>query len=240
MTSIQMRKLLFIHPLVEECSLSVGKRCVNMKRYGYHCYRIEAHTPFSHSHLLLNNRNMANLTLDSNNFVHQDVSPWSTGLKWGAIGGIGSIILSMILYLSGLSNPENTSANWVQSLASFVLVLTVIILAVNEHKRDLQGYISYGRSVGVGAIVSLVMAIFAAIFTFIFFGFIAPDYVDIMMETAMAEVPEAQQEDTEAMMGFMFSPGMMSLFGFLGSMFWGVVISLIASIFLRKPRPAMY
>lgn len=183
---------------------------------------------------------MANITIDSTNYVHQDVSPWSTGLKWGAIGGIASVILTMVLYLTGLSRPDNSSANWVQSLAGFALTLTVIILAVNEHKRELQGYISYGRSVGVGAIVSFVMAVIGAIFAFIFFGYIAPEYIDLAMEQAMTEMTEEQQEQSESVMTVMMSPGMFALFGFLATMFWGVVITLIASIFLRKPRPQTF
>jgi predicted aspartyl protease len=110
---------------------------------------------------------------------------------------------------------------------------------VSYRDNYLHGQISYGQAVGAGAVISLYYAIMMAIFTFILYKFI--DTGLTAKQLALAEemlskkgMPQASIDTAMQMQAKFMKPGIMSVFVIFGSAFWGIVFSLIVSIFVKK------
>src|SRR3546814_17779955 len=111
----------------------------------------------------------------------QRVSPVKNALKWGLITGAALIVLSLIQYATGTM--QNKVIQWL----SYVLMAIGIVLAIREHRdKELGGYITYGRAVGAGVLTALFTGVLLTVFTYLFYGFIAP--------AAMAELIRIQEE----------------------------------------------
>lgn len=82
-----------------------------------------------------------------------------------------------------------------------------------KHHRDLKqkGYITYGMAFSVGILTSTVNAILGAIFGYILYSYFAAKLLD---------------DSTSA-----FD---MSLYGLLGGIFFGVILSIISSFYFKK------
>jgi amino acid transporter len=103
----------------------------------------------------------------------------------------------------------------------------------------MHGQITFGQSVGAGVIICLYYAVIMAIFTYILYAFIDTGLTAKQM--ALAEemlvkkgMPQATIDTAMAMQAKFMKPGIMALFVIFGSMIWGVILSLIISIFIKK------
>ena len=170
-----------------------------------------------------------------------NVSPWSTGMRYGAIGSVILIALGLIMHLAGMNDYEamgQGSGNWLSSILSWVVYIGTIVMAVRFHRdNQLGGYISFGRAFGIGMIATLAMAVISAIWTYLFFSVIAPEVLDIMSEAALENMPADQAEQAGDMMGMFMSGGFMSIAVLFGTLFTGAIISLIVAAIMKKPRP---
>ena len=82
-----------------------------------------------------------------------------------------------------------------------------------------------------------------SIYGFIHFTFINPDFADYAIDQAKQNaknVSDAQLAQMEKIMRFMMSPAIMSIWGFIMALVFGIVIALIVSAFLkREPQVAV-
>ena len=90
-------------------------------------------------------------TLDSpNNFVDQSNVPYlSTAIRYGALAGLGSVILGLLSNMLGLVDP----CKGFSAMSALMMVLGIGIfvgagvLAVQHHRNnELGGYITFGRA----------------------------------------------------------------------------------------------
>jgi len=166
-----------------------------------------------------------------------NVSPFSTGLKYGVILALISILISVILYVTGMLT--NQMASSILGLLSLVASIAVITLAIKSHRDNNQnGYITLGQGFGVGIITSLVSAVIGAIFTYILYKFIDPGLIEeiiAMTEERMIDqgMPEDAVDSTMEMTKNFMSAEVFSLTS-LGGVCCGAVISLIAGLILKN------
>jgi hypothetical protein len=186
-------------------------------------------------------------TLDNpNNYTDPStVSVVPTGNKWGLILGLVGIVLSLLFTMTGMIDYSGTKSNWLSSTISWGATIAIIYMALNAHKNDdLGGYLSIGRAAKMGAYLGLISGILVAIYTFVYFKFIQPDFMSTIMDTAISNAedkgqdPEAVKKGME-MMSWMFNPGAMAVMGFLGSILMDTIFGLIIGLFIKKdpPRP---
>lgn len=149
------------------------------------------------------------------------------------------IILSLILYLTG--NMQSKAGSWI----SYVIIIAgIIYAAINYRNENLGGFISYGRVVGYSVIVGLFTGIITGIFTFILYGYISPDLVEEARLEAERQLyranPDIDYEMAEGilkMQYWMIKPYALLLMSIVGGAFQGVIIGLIAGIFVKKTNP---
>lgn len=175
-------------------------------------------------------------TLETNNQpIDQPAS--KTGLRYGLIGGLLSVALSLVMFLTGaVSFDADGGGNWLQTLLSVAVYLGVLIMAINAHKKWQGGRITFGKAFGVAAIATVVMAVLSAIFTYVYFSFIDPEVLNIAYEKALEQV-ESQGQDPEQVAGILkstISAPAMAIYSLLGGVILGMIVSLILALIQKN------
>jgi len=161
-------------------------------------------------------------------------SIWKETLNYGIIYGLITVVLSVLTYMFDL-----TFKPWIiwPSLLLGVVVLFFLLRSYRDHYNN--GYISYGKSVGAGVIISIYAAIISAIYIYVLYSFIDPGLMDKSMaitEARMVDkgVPEAAIEKAMEMQAKMMKPWFTSLMSIFNSVLYGLILSLIVSLFVMK------
>ncbi|HZP59858.1 MAG TPA: DUF4199 domain-containing protein [Opitutaceae bacterium] len=167
-----------------------------------------------------------------------------TYLTYGFLLALANAILTLIFYLLGFhSDPEKLRlAQIVAAIASPVITITGLVLGMRARRAAAPATeeFSYGRALGAGMMVTLFAALFGTIFYYVYLRFINPDFTDVIMqaETAKLEakgVSGAKLEQAQNFMRMFLQPGMQIVVGFIGTVIWGTVISLVAAAFVKRP-----
>ena len=184
------------------------------------------------------------MALDENYEQHIDsstVSVMPTALRYGLIGALIMIALGLVLQVTGQVDYTQTGGGMLNNLIFYGTIIGVVVMAIKAHRdKDLGGYISYGRSLGVGTLAAVVLGIISSIWVFVQMTYISPEILDTVREAAMEQMAEQQGGDEEAMeaaqgiMEMMLSPGVMALMGVVTTAIVGFVISLIGGAILKK------
>ncbi|MRR20512.1 DUF4199 domain-containing protein [bacterium] len=166
--------------------------------------------------------------------MEQKRSIWKETLNYGIIMGLITVGISLVTYMFDL-----TFKTWViwPSLLVGVLVLYFLLRSYRDHYNN--GYITYGKSVGAGVVIQVYSAIIAAIYIYVLYAFIDPGLVDKSLafqeEKLIARgMPEAAIDQALAMQAKMMKPWFTALMSTLSSVFYGLILSLIVSLFIMK------
>lgn len=178
--------------------------------------------------------------LDSNSNIPDPstVSPWPVSLKYGGIVALVLIIFGLILHIAGISDPANQGTNQALGCVNYIVMIAGVVLAIKFHRdKELGGFISLGRGMGVGTLTGLVMGGISAVWMVIFMQFIAPDMQDAIREAAMENAQPGQEEVTEQMVGYFTNPYVLAIITLVGSVVIGFFSGLIGGAIMKKDRP---
>jgi hypothetical protein len=165
-----------------------------------------------------------------------------TGIKYGLILGVISIVLGLVYYLLGWMDPQSMGSKFT-SIFSFAITIAVLVMAIRHHRDSLQGgYIAFGKCVGIGLWVGLIAGIIGLVWSLVFFNFIVPDYFvsmkDMLVDTYEAQgLSDEQIEMAMKYVGWMMSPTSMAIMALIGSIFTALIFSLIVGAFMKKDPP---
>lgn len=166
---------------------------------------------------------------------NKNVSVWKGTLNPAMMLGFVLVIYTLILYF--LDQTFNSGLG----LISIVILIAGLFLGIKSFRDDSRGGIlSYGQAVGAGTVISLYAGIITAVFGYILYTVIDPDLIEKMftfMEERMIEqgqLPESLIEQQMQLFRKIMTPLTTSLFSILGSVFYGVLISLIVAIFVKR------
>jgi hypothetical protein len=161
-------------------------------------------------------------------------SIWKTCLKYGLILGLVSIVFSVLIYMFDL-----TFATW--TIIPSLLLSFIVLFLLQRSYRDTynNGFITYGKSLGVGVVIFIYASVIIAIYTYLLYTVIDPGMVDKQMAMAADKmvakgIPEASMDAALKMQEKMLQPWIISLMGIFTTIFYGFILSLISSIFVAK------
>jgi len=164
------------------------------------------------------------------------VSIARNSLNYGVATGIVMIIVSLLLYVFGLSDQT-----FVQYLSLAIIIAGIIIGILNYRNKSNGGFISYGQSLGSGVLIGLFAAVLVSVYTIIFFKFIDPDMVNVILKKAEENIRERNQNMTDDQVEIAMSytrkfmnPYIMAVTSTIWLTFMSFIASLIISIFTRK------
>ncbi len=159
-------------------------------------------------------------------------------LKYGLITCCILIIWTMIQYLTGLDRSDvGQYLNWI----SYPIMIVFIVLTLNEVKSQNEGYLSFGDGFKNGFLMMVVVAAIMSVFTFIYFSFINPEFLDYVREKAIEEMEnkDMSDEEIEQAMGIaeiFMGKGAMAAFALFGNMVVGAILSLIIAAIMKKEK----
>ncbi len=166
--------------------------------------------------------------------MEQKRSIWKETLNYGIIYGLITVGLSLLTYMFDL-----TFETWIiwPSLLIGVLVLFFLLRSYRDHYNN--GYITYGKSVGAGVVISVYAALISAVYIYVLYAFIDPGLVEkslvVAEEKMIAKgVPEAALDQALAMQAKMMKPWFTAMMATISSVFYGLILSLIVSLFIMK------
>lgn len=157
-------------------------------------------------------------------------------LKWGIISAVFSIIYTTILYVTGLWT--NPLLAWV----SYIVLAACIFMAMKEYKSMNSGFMGYGEGLGLGTLLSAVMGLLSAVYNYIYTSFVDTTITQKIIDLQRTEMEkrgmsEEQIDQAMQMTASFMSPGLMFLFGVLGVVFVGFILSLIIAAIQKNAKP---
>lgn len=164
------------------------------------------------------------------------VSPASVGMRYGLLTGLVSIIISFGLFAARM---EQSPLRFV----SFLVLLGGIVLAMRYYKENNQGFMSFGEGLGIGAMLSAAVGVLSAIFSYVYLNFIDPEVLSRMMDKARTDMEarggmsDEQIDQGMAMAGKFMNGPIMMVAVVLGSVFFGVLLALVVSAFIKHAKP---
>jgi hypothetical protein len=166
---------------------------------------------------------------------NKPVSVWKGSLNPAIMLGFVLIIYTLILYF--LDQSFNRKLGWI----SFIIIIAGVVYGIKVFRDDSRaGILSYGQGVGAGTVISLYAGVIMAVFGIILYTVIDPDLINKLytfMEEQMINQGRLSEAMIEQQMGFMkklMTPVTVNLFAILNYVFYGVLVSLVASIFLKR------
>jgi hypothetical protein len=161
----------------------------------------------------------------------------STGVRYGLISGVVSIVFFLILVMSAV---DMTSGPW--QWLGWIITAALIFLAHKYYKDNTDGYMSYGQGIQIAMWMGMLSAVISSLFTYVYVKFIDASFVEMIREkqaAAMAEKGMTEEQIDQAMkIAAMFTtPEAMLGFGLVFGFLAVLVIALLVTIFTQKKAP---
>ncbi|MCC3154707.1 DUF4199 domain-containing protein [Hymenobacter sp. BT770] len=164
------------------------------------------------------------------------VTTASVGMRYGLLTGLISIIVSFGLFAAHM---EQSPLRFI----SFLVLAGGMVMAMRYYKENNHGFMRFGEGLGIGTILSAVVGALSAIFSYVYMNIIDPEVVGRMMEKARTDMEARgglsdEQIDQGMAMAGKFMNGPIMLVGVvLGTVFFGVLLALVISAFLKHSKP---
>lgn len=161
-------------------------------------------------------------------------------LKYGFIYAAASIVMSLLMYVTGLNRSDST---WLITLIGLSVPVVCVLLAVKEYKATVGGgYMKFSDIFKHGLVICLLGGIIYSAYSLLYLKYIDPTFMEYIQDKQVAKMQEMGMEDDQiekALKGSasMQSPFWMFTFSLLGSLFAGSIISLIMAAILKKQNP---
>ncbi len=169
------------------------------------------------------------------------VSIWPTAMRYGGILGAIGVVFGLVMYLMGMTEPENAQSGGAIGLGCLSGVITIVglVMAIKKHRdQDLGGAISFGRAIGVGTATALISGVISAVWGLLLNNVIDPDMMERTREAMMENAQPGQEEMMETMANIFANPVFSPIATILGSIVMGFILSLIIGAIMKKdPAP---
>ena len=151
---------------------------------------------------------------------NQSPSVKSIAYNYGLYLALVSVAGLVIMYVLNLQK------SWTISLISFALTTLILVYGIKAYKHSNGGLLSVGKAIKVGLAIAVVGGVLSAIYAYIHYTFIYPEFIEMTKEDAyeqmMTQNPNLTNEQaTQAMdiQGMFMNAGFFSLMSIIGSLF---------------------
>jgi uncharacterized protein YacL len=169
----------------------------------------------------------------------------NTTFFYGLMLAVSNIVLTLVFFFLGYQTDKMLQGRWIVSLlplAVTIIVMWLGIKATREEAKDRS--LSYGKGVGTGVLIALYAGLIGAIYTYIHFTFINPNFADYAIDMARQQwiargMSDSQMEAAEKFTHLLYKPAVLAVVGAIFSPLFGLVVSLILSAFLKRQPEAI-
>lgn len=158
----------------------------------------------------------------------------ANSVRYGLITAAAYVLYSLLMYSLDLSKSA-----WTGYFAFIILIAGIVVGTKHYRDKINGGYLSYGRCLGSGVLISLMVAVIMAVYTYFFSAVFAPETnAQKLMEAELKMVEQGlsdeQIDQAMAIVGIFASPAVQAITSLISLVFIGFIFSLITSIFLKK------
>lgn len=157
--------------------------------------------------------------------------------SYGGLLAIYSILVLVLIYAFNIS--QN---NWMLAIINFIITVLIFVMAIKAYKAKNGGFLSLKEALKTGLAVAAIAGVISAIYAFLHYTFIYPEFAEAMREQSIMQmtergISEADQEKALQVTGFTSSPLFLATMSLVSSLFFGFIISLIAGAIMKQNRP---
>ncbi|HTB79866.1 MAG TPA: DUF4199 domain-containing protein [Opitutaceae bacterium] len=165
-------------------------------------------------------------------------------LTYGFAIMLGNALVTLVCYLLGFhSDPDKVqTAGYIAALIGLAIGITATTLGMRAKRNTTPSTeeFSFGQAFVTGFMITLFAALPSAAFHYVYLAFINPDFTGIIQQaqTAKLEAKGLSSEQIERAQNFIrpfLKPAAQAVFGIIGTLSWGTIISLIAAAFVKRP-----
>ncbi len=158
-------------------------------------------------------------------------------LNYGLLLGLVSIITALVNYVFG----DIYQPHWSLMVASIAITTIIIVLGLKKVKEMNSGFLSVSEAIKTGLGISLISALIYIVYLMVFYNFIEPDYFtnmtqvqeQVILET-YPNLTDEQLEGAKKNAAMFANTGVNLTLTIIVSLFFGLIISLIAGLVMKK------
>lgn len=167
-----------------------------------------------------------------------------TYLTYGFALALASALLTLVLFFLGYQTEAEKlkAGQWISLPLYIAITAAVLVIGVKARRAEIppDEPFGYGRALGAGVMIALFASLFGIVVNFVYFQYLNPGFVDLMVQTEMEKMEaqglsDSRLEAAEKGMRFMMKPPIMVVLGFFQAMLGATLTALITSIFVRRP-----
>ena len=169
----------------------------------------------------------------------------NTTFFYGLMLAVSNIVLTLVFFFVGYQTDKMLQGRWIVSLVPLVVTIIVMWLGIKAAREEAKDRsLSYGKGVGTGVLIALYAGLIGAVYTYIHFTFINPNFADYAIDMARQQwiargMSDSQMASAEGFTHMMYKPAVLAILGAILSPLIGLVISLILSAFLKRQPAAI-
>ncbi|HIB37132.1 DUF4199 domain-containing protein [Mesonia sp.] len=175
--------------------------------------------------------------------MEKSASIKSIAYTYGLALAIYSILVLVVIYV--LNIDQESSINYIFTALNIVVTIIIYSIALKTYKKENSGFISLSQALKTGMAVAVIAGLISAVYAFIHYSYIYPEFLDMISEQQRAamiengQMSDEQIEQSLEMMSFTRSPFFMSTATLIMNVFFGFIISLIIGLIIKKKDPSL-
>jgi hypothetical protein len=165
-----------------------------------------------------------------------------TKFTYALVLTICSAVMRLLLYFTGFETEKLAVGQHIMWLG-LVFMIVILFLGIRAVREESPGqYMSYGKALWTGVIISFFSSLMSAVYNFIHLKFINTQFVDYQMELIKLQWEKAgmsatQMEKAEGFARMMMGPVVQGIVTVIFVVIAGLIISLILAAILKRPAP---
>jgi hypothetical protein len=163
------------------------------------------------------------------NEVKEKISTMSVGIKYGAFSALAGIVLFLIAVMANL-NPMQGVISWI----SIAISIGLLVLAHKQFKDAGDGFMTYGQGIGVAFWYTLVGTFISICIMYVYMNFIDSAAMETVFEEQAMKMEEQGQSEEMIEVAMEWTRKLFWPIAVGGSLFGGMIIALIVTIFTQK------
>jgi len=179
--------------------------------------------------------------------MENEVSSNQIAMRYGLILSILYVILTAATLIATGTDPVGMA--WVQLLVGWVLspglFILIVILAQNKFLKDGNGYMSFGKAMGIMVIILLVALVISNLYSYVHMTVIDPGYMQTAQEAQLNQLRENGMSEEEIELATnnpiakaFSNPVLILAVSFVVSFIVLFIIGLIISAVKKKSEPS--
>ncbi|TYB77432.1 DUF4199 domain-containing protein [Bizionia gelidisalsuginis] len=159
----------------------------------------------------------------------------SIAYTYGVYYALLGIAMIVSLYIM------ETDSNIILTIVNVLGTVGIIAYSVIAYKKENGNAITLSQSMKAGLATAAIGGLLIALFTYIHYSFINPEFITTIRENALEDIYKSGTEMTAdaeeqalSLMNIFTSPGFISTISLIGSIFFGLVVSLITGLIVKN------